>query len=135
MKEVRCPKCDSTFEIDASGYAEIVNQIKNKEFEVELNNRIEEASKNHQIQLELSKKEAISEKEIEISSLQNQINNHEREIEFAKKEAIESLQKEIFDKDNQISRLKNERKAAVAETDIAVLKAKAELEKEINSIY
>ena len=131
MKEVRCPKCDSTFEIDASGYAEIVNQIKNKEFEVELNNRIEEASKNHQIQLELSKKEAISEKEIEISSLQNQINNHEREIEFAKKEAIESLQKEIFDKDNQISRLKNERKAAVAETDIAVLKAKAELEKEI----
>ena len=40
-------------------------------------------------------------------------------------------QKEIFDKDKQIERLKNERKAAVAETDIAVLKAKADLEKEI----
>ena len=124
--------------MDAAGYAEIVNQIKSEEFEVELNNRIAENSKNHQIQLELSKKEAISEKEKEISEkekeiskLQNQISNHEREIDFAKRESQEALQKEIFDKDKQIERLKNERKAAVAETDIAVLKAKAELEKEI----
>ena len=138
MKEVQCPKCKSVFEMDAAGYAEIVNQIKSEEFEVELNNRIAENSKNHQIQLELSKKEAISEKEKEISEkekeiskLQNQISNHEREIDFAKRESQEALQKEIFDKDKQIERLKNERKAAVAETDIAVLKAKAELEKEI----
>ncbi len=117
--------------MDAAGYAEIVNQIKSEEFENELNNRINEASKSHQIQLELTKKEAISEKEKEISSLLNQISNHEREIEFAKKESIEVIQKEIFDKDKQIERLKNERKAAVAETDIAVLKAKADLEKEI----
>ncbi len=138
MKEVQCPKCKSVFEMDAAGYAEIVNQIKSEEFEVELNNRIAENSKNHQIQLELSKKEAISEKEKEISEkekeiskLQNQISNHEREIDFAKRESQEALQKEIFDKDKQIERLKNERKAAVAETDIALLKAKAELEKEI----
>lgn len=131
MNRVQCPKCKSIFEMDAAGYAEIVNQIKSEEFENELNNRINEASKSHHIQLELTKKEAISEKEKEISSLLNQISNHEREIEFAKKESIEVLQKEIFDKDKQIERLKNERKAAVAETDIAVLKAKADLEKEI----
>ena len=131
MNEVQCPQCKSIFEMDAAGYAEIVNQIKSEEFENELNNRINEASKSHQIQLELTKKEAISEKEKEISSLLNQISNHEREIEFAKKESIEVIQKEIFDKDKQIERLKNERKAAVAETDIAVLKAKVDLEKEI----
>ena len=138
MTEVQCPKCNSVFEMDAAGYAEIVSQIKNDEFETELNKRIVEASKSHQIQIELTKKEAISEKEKEIaekekriSSLLNQINNHEKEIEFAKREVKDGLQKEIHDKDKQIERLKNERKAAIAETDIAVLKAKAELEKKI----
>ena len=131
MKEIKCPQCKSIFEMDAAGYAEIVSQVKSDEFEVELNNRIDEVRKNHLIQIELSKKEAISEKEKEISSLVNQINNHQKEIEYAKKESIETIQKEIFDKDKQIQRLKDERKAAIAETNIAVLKATGDLEKKI----
>ena len=131
MKEVQCPQCKSIFEMDAAGYAEIVNQIKGEEFETELNNRIKETEKSHQIQLQLTKKDAITEKEKQISLLENQISNHEREIEFATKEAMETLQKEIFDKDKQIDRLKNEREAAKAKTDLAVLKAKADLEKDI----
>ena len=131
MKEVQCPQCKSIFEMDAAGYAEIVNQIKGDEFENELKNRIKDVEKKHQMEIELTKKDAISEMEKENSSLSNQISNHEREIEFAKKEASEELEKEIFDKDKQIDRLKNERKAAVAEIDIAVLKAKTDLEKEI----
>ena len=42
MKEVKCPQCKSVFEMDAAGYAEILNQIKGVEFENELNNRINE---------------------------------------------------------------------------------------------
>ena len=42
MKEVRCPKCDSVFEIDASGYADIVKQIRGEEFENELNHRLKD---------------------------------------------------------------------------------------------
>ena len=85
--------------MDAAGYAEIVNQIKGDEFENELKKRIKDVEKGHHIELELAKKNAISEKEKEISSLSNQISNHGREIEFAKKEAVEALEKEIFDKD------------------------------------
>ena len=33
MKEVKCPKCDSEFEMDASGYADIVSQVRGDEFE------------------------------------------------------------------------------------------------------
>ena len=131
MKEVQCPQCKAVFEMDAAGYAEIVNQIKGDEFENELKKRIKDVEKGHHIELELTRKNAISEKEKEISSLSNQISNHGREIEFAKKEAVEALEKEIFDKDKQIDRLKNERKAAAAETENAVLKAKSDLEKEI----
>ena len=131
MKEVKCPQCKSVFEMDAAGYAEILNQIKGVEFENELNNRINENKKSHQIELELTKKDAVTEKEKEISLLLNQISNHEREIDFAKKEVMNSLQKEIFDKDKQIDRLKNERKALQAETNLAVTEAKSVLEKDI----
>jgi hypothetical protein len=131
MKEVKCPQCKSVFEMDAAGYAEILNQIKGVEFENELNKRIDENKKSHQIELELTKKDAVTEKEKEISILSNQISNHEREIDFAKKEVMNSLQKEIFDKDKQIDRLKNERKAAQAETNLAVTEAKSVLEKDI----
>lgn len=131
MKEVKCPQCKSVFEMDAAGYAEILNQIKGVEFENELNKRINEKKESHQIELELTKKDAVTEKEKEISLLLNQISNHEREIDFAKKEVMNSLQKEIFDKDKQIDRLKNERKAVQAETNLAVTEAKSVLEKDI----
>ena len=131
MKEVKCPQCKSVFEMDAAGYAEILNQIKGVEFENELDKRINENKKSHQIELELTKKDAVTEKEKEISLLLNQISNHEREIDFAKKEVMNSLQKEIFDKDKQIDRLKNERKAVQAETNLAVTEAKSVLEKDI----
>ena len=131
MKEIKCPQCKSVFEMDAAGYAEIVNQIKGDEFENELNKRIKEAKNSHQIELELTKKDAVTEKEREISQLLNEISNHEKEIEFAKKDATTSLQKELFDKEKQIERLKNERKAAEVETNLAVLESKTVLEKDI----
>lgn len=117
--------------MDAAGYAEIVNQVRGDEFENELKIRQQEAEKNHEIQIQLAKKDAIANQEKKISLLENEINNHRREIEFAKSEAMTTFQKEIFDKDNQINRLKNERSAAETETNLAVIKARAELEKKI----
>ena len=131
MKEIKCPQCKSVFEMDAAGYAQILDQIKGIEFDNELNKRINETKKSHKIELELAKKDAVTEKEKEISLLLNQISNHERDINFTKNEVMNSFQKEIFDKDKQIDRLKNERKAALAETNLAVTEAKSVLEKEI----
>ena len=117
--------------MDAAGYAEIVNQVRGDEFENELKIRQQEAEKNHEIQIQLAKKDAIANQEKKISLLENEINNHRREIEFAKSEAMTTFQKEIFDKDNQINRLKNERSAAETETNLAVIKARAQLVKKI----
>ena len=117
--------------MDASGYAEIVNQIKGEEFEKELNIRLKEADSNHQMKLQLAENNIATEKDKEISSLKNQIGNHTREIEFAKNEAIAKAQEELFAKDKQIERLKNERKAAEDNTELAVTKATGPLEKDI----
>ena len=45
MKELKCPKCGNVFTVDESDYADIVNQVKNAEFESELNRRMKEAEK------------------------------------------------------------------------------------------
>lgn len=117
--------------MDASGYTEIVNQIKSEEFEKELNKRLKEADSNHQMKLQLAENNIATEKDKEISSLKNQIGNHAREIEFAKNEALAKAQEELFAKDKQIERLKNERKAAEDNTELAVTKATGPLEKDI----
>ena len=36
MKEIKCPKCNTTFKIDEQDYESILKQIKNHEFEKEL---------------------------------------------------------------------------------------------------
>ena len=43
MKELKCPKCGNVFTVDESDYADIVNQVKNAEFESEQNRRMKEA--------------------------------------------------------------------------------------------
>ena len=130
-KEVSCPHCEQTFEMDAAGYADIVNQIKGAKFEAELHDRLEQAAEKHKIEVELAKKEVLTEKEKKISILENQINNHEREIEFAKNEVISDIQEEIVNKDKQIERLKNEREASKTNTELAVNKAITPLDIEI----
>ena len=131
MTDVKCPNCNTIFEMDASGYTEIVNQIRSEEFEKELNQRLKDAEKNHKMQLELAEKNIVSEKDKEISRLKNVIDNHAREIEFAKNEALSTAKEEMFAKDKQIERLKNERKAAEDNTELAVTKATGPLEMNI----
>ena len=42
MKELKCPKCGNVFSVDEADYALLLNQVKNSEFEAELNRRIHE---------------------------------------------------------------------------------------------
>lgn len=52
MKELKCPKCGSVFTVDEADYASIVNQVKNTEFQAEVNRRLAELHKQQQAELE-----------------------------------------------------------------------------------
>ena len=131
MKEVKCPKCDSVFELDASGYADIVSQIRGDEFENELNTRLKDLESSHKIQIELAEQNIATEKDKQIFTIQNQVHNHPREIEIAKGDAVNQIREELFAKEKQVDRMKNERFAAETETKLAVTVATSQLEKEI----
>ena len=97
MKELKCPKCGNVFTVDESDYADIVNQVKNAEFESELNRRMKEAEK-----LSRMEKEAeLGKKDSEIARLQEQLKGiaMSKQLEFVE---------QMNAKDNEITRLKNE---------------------------
>jgi hypothetical protein len=131
MKEVKCPKCDSVFEMDATGYADIVNQVRGDEFENELNSRLKDLEANHNMKLELAEQSIASEKDKQIINLQNQIDNHGKVIEIATKDALAEIREELFAKEKQVERLKNEKEAAETNTELVVTKATGGLEKDI----
>ena len=39
MQEIKCPKCGEVFAVDESGYAQIIQQVRDKEFDKELKQR------------------------------------------------------------------------------------------------
>jgi hypothetical protein len=131
MTEVKCPKCNSVFELDASGYADIVSQVRGREFETELNQRMKEQESKHDVEIQLAQKNIEAEKDAKILKLQNQIERHTREIEIARDEALAETRELLFAKEKQIERMKNEKKAAETESELAVTKATGNLEKEI----
>ena len=134
MKEIKCPKCNSVFEMDASGYSDIVNQVRSEEFESELNQRLKDQEQNHKVKVELAEQSIAAEKDKQILSLQNQVDHHARELEIAKSEAAAAVREDLIAKEKQVERLKNEKLAAETETKLVVAQATGDLEKEIMNL-
>ena len=86
MKELKCPKCGSTFTVDEADYALLLGQVKNAEFERELNRRVQETEQHQQLQFRL-----------QMQQLQAQIQQAEQQKELAvaqvRQKATESYMK------------------------------------------
>lgn len=102
MKSLKCPKCGNVFQVDEADYASIVNQVKNAEFEAEVNRRLTELSERHKAEQEL----ATAKTEKSFQSLLSK-----KEIELSAKDAeIERLKS---DKNSEQSRLREEMTAEI----------------------
>lgn len=60
MHEVKCPHCGKTFTIDEAGYADIVKQVRDSEFESQLHERLELAEEDQKKALELVETKAAN---------------------------------------------------------------------------
>lgn len=110
MQEIKCPKCGEVFQVDESGYAAIVKQVRDKEFSKEL-----EKQKNMAVNLAVANKAA--EKDKEIAELREALKvSEEKNRTDGEKAAL------------QIEQITNDRKSAI---EIAVSNLRVEKEKEI----
>lgn len=113
MKEIRCPKCQSVFQVDEADYASIVSQVKNAEFNDELNRRLEEVRKQYAAELkaDVMKSEQtfgqqLSAKDLEIGEKNTEIERLKAQIDsMAQAKALEQAE-EMSKKDQEISELK-----------------------------
>ena len=55
MHEIICPNCNKAFKIDEAGYADILKQVRDSEFEQQLHERLELAEKDKVNAVELAK--------------------------------------------------------------------------------
>ena len=101
MKDINCPHCHKAFKVDEAGYADILKQVRNSEFEEQLHKELKLAETDKQKALELAKEKAASEmqraaaaKETEIQSLKNILESNALLQKLAIKEALEVVQKE-----------------------------------------
>ncbi len=116
MQDIRCPKCGNVFAVDESGYAAIVKQVRDKEFQKE----IEVRQQNYQRALADARKIAESEKEAAINELSNKLKELETkaksDLELALIQANNQKDKEIDELKARLERIDLENTAKLKES-------------------
>lgn len=122
MQEIRCPKCGEVFQVDETGYEQIAQQVRDKEFARELERRERELDAKRDRELELlrmreekeytasiTKKDAeISARDRVIAELRAKLDAGETERKLAVAEAVEKKNEELARKTSEIADLKGE---------------------------
>lgn len=84
MQEIKCPKCGEVFAVDESGYAQILQQVRDKEFDKELKRREKDFEELQESRLELARMEQKEKFVRELSAKDEELRGKEREIERLK---------------------------------------------------
>ncbi len=112
MHEIKCPNCGKAFSVDEAGYAAIIKQVRDSEFNKDLNERVKmfEADKRNALEMaaaqaEQVKSSALAQQQQQISELKMKILTLEKDKELAVSNALATQQKEIADKDKKIIEL------------------------------
>ena len=108
MKELKCPHCGQVFQVDEADYASIVSQVKNAEFDAEIERRIKELSERHKAEQELATTKTEQNYQAQLNKKQLEIGAREAEIERLKTETASQLEKLKGEKDAEIERLKSQ---------------------------
>ena len=107
MKELKCPNCGQVFQVDEADYASIVSQVKNAEFDAEVDRRLAELHERHKAEQELATAKTEQSFQKQLSSKELELSNKDAEISRLKSSAESELAKVKGEKDAEIARLKS----------------------------
>ena len=119
MNEIICPHCNKAFKIDEAGYANILKQVRDSDFEHQLHERLELAEQDKQNAIELAKLKLVSEserttasKDSEIQALKAKLETIEVTKKLAINEAVSQIEKERDELKGGLERVKLEKQLA-----------------------
>ena len=123
MQEIKCPNCGEVFQVDESGYAQILSQVRDKEFDKEIRQREKLIESQKELEIEklkaqLKALEEAADKDVKLAvteALSKQKQEAQEELNRQQHEAQEALNKqerksieELADKDIEIAKLKGQ---------------------------
>ena len=133
MHEIICPHCSKAFKIDEAGYADILKQVRDNDFEKQLHERLELAEQDKQSAIELAKtrvaselQKAASAKDAEIQELKAKIEAGEVARQLAVTQALSKVEKERDVLANELEKAKQDKHSA---SELAEAKLLSELQK------
>jgi len=119
MNDIFCPHCKKAFKVDESGYADILKQVRDSDFNKQLQERLKLADKEKLDAVELAKektinemRESVTKKEMEISNLKAQIDGSEMKEKLAINEALKEIEKERDGFRNELKEVELKRELA-----------------------
>ena len=119
---VKCPSCKEVFKVDDAVYNNIVNQVRDQQFDDELKTRIDAEKKD--------KESALKTTELELNNkFQIELGDKQREIDVLRAESKSDLLEEVTKKDKEISDLQSKLENAETVKKLALSEALKEVEK------
>ena len=131
MQEIKCPKCGEIFQVDESGYAAIVKQVRDKEFEKEVSSREQQFASEKDAAIKLAKAETeknlndeINKKDLKIAELLSKL-----DAEYSAKQS--AIVETSAQKDKEIVLLQAKINSCEKDKELAVNKIITEKDKEL----
>ena len=90
MNDIICPHCNTAFKVDGTGYADILKQVRDRDFDQQLKQRLELAEKDKQNAIEL----AMAKKASELQRLESELRDRDLKQQLAIKDAVLSAEKQ-----------------------------------------
>ena len=138
MNEIICPHCHKAFKVDEAGYADILKQVRDHQFEEELHNRLALAEKDKQSAIKIAEakvrealQEQLAQKETALIQLKS-----EKEAELAQKLAQKETEVANLkaEKTNELTQLKAQLDNAEVAKKLAITEAVQKIEKERDTL-
>ncbi|WP_374362549.1 DUF2130 domain-containing protein [Cloacibacterium sp.] len=138
MNEIICPHCHKAFKVDEAGYADILKQVRDHQFEEELHNRLALAEKDKESAIQIAEakvrealQEQLAQKETALIQLKS-----EKEAELAQKLAQKETEVANLkaEKTNELTQLKAQLDNAEVAKKLAITEAVQKIEKERDNL-
>ena len=118
MNEIICPNCKTAFKVDEAGFADILKQVRDREFDKELTNRLALAEKEKQSAVEIAVANIKN-------ALQNELAQKDKQLTELKAQSDTQLAEKLAQKEIEISEMESKIKNAEKEKENAIKLAEA----------
>lgn len=123
MNEIICPHCKKAFKVDEAGFADILKQVRDHQFEAEIHQRLALAEREKESAVQLAEAKVKN-------ALQEQLAKKDSELAELKAKKEAELIQLLAKKDNELLQLKSRIDNAEVEKRLAVSEATKQVEKQ-----